>query len=779
MHAPLLDEITSLLAGPGLFVLAGGPGCGRSSALAAVSSGSGRPVLAGGGLAILCNAPALALTRAVRAKLPADDPALLAEAVLSRVRGGLLVLDDLQWADAVTLAALPLVAAKVPVLAAVRTPYRSAAIDELRACASVWAELPPLSDEDAAALALRTVPSLSPAQVASVVARSGGVPLVVTALAGSPGRTAPGDASFLIAEALADLTRPARTALAALGLLGRPANAELVASGLAELLAAGLVRQDGDAVRAVSPFVAEVAAGVLDAGERCALHRRLAELTPPLEAARHLAAAGDREPAAELALAAASGEESAAGRAEALLLAASLSDDPAVACEAARAALAAGRPEEALRVAPEHAVAVRAEALLQSGRPGEALAVLDGTASWSEVPADELAAPDADPDVLRVRLLALLAADPAAAVVLASGLDDPPADPGLRVAHAAVAARERAAGWEYKLASAAGAADPLAARWAAWLLVEALIADGRLEEAVSSARAAAEACAVQLAYSWQARFVAAELWCCALRGERLDEVARRAVELSDRTLPEVARGYAVAAAALAEADAGLTRAARARLVPAAPSPADWVAAEAAWLDGQPQPVPEGTEDGGLLGGLRFITARWASLDGAGPVPAVPVSALAAVSETAAGWAGETERFSTAAQAWRGLAAREEIRALLACGLLAHDPGVAVPALTAAEELAESSGMIVLAGRARMGLRRHAVRRDRRGPQRDGELTDRERQILELVAGGEPTRRIAGVLGISRETVETHIRAGMRKLGARTRTEAAARCVEAP
>jgi DNA-binding NarL/FixJ family response regulator len=57
------------------------------------------------------------------------------------------------------------------------------------------------------------------------------------------------------------------------------------------------------------------------------------------------------------------------------------------------------------------------------------------------------------------------------------------------------------------------------------------------------------------------------------------------------------------------------------------------------------------------------------------------------------------------------------------------------------------------------------------------LTDRERDVLRLVAQGEPTRRIAGQLGISRETVETHIRAGMRKLGARTRTEAAALAFE--
>ncbi|WP_212804819.1 response regulator transcription factor [Actinocatenispora sera] len=58
-----------------------------------------------------------------------------------------------------------------------------------------------------------------------------------------------------------------------------------------------------------------------------------------------------------------------------------------------------------------------------------------------------------------------------------------------------------------------------------------------------------------------------------------------------------------------------------------------------------------------------------------------------------------------------------------------------------------------------------------------DLTDREREVLRLVAQGEPTRRIAGLLGISRETVETHIRAGMRKLGAKTRTEAAGLALE--
>jgi hypothetical protein len=47
---------------------------------------------------------------------------------------------------------------------------------------------------------------------------------------------------------------------------------------------------------------------------------------------------------------------------------------------------------------------------------------------------------------------------------------------------------------------------------------------------------------------------------------------------------------------------------------------------------------------------------------------------------------------------------------------------------------------------------------------------------DLATAGEPTRRIAGQRGISAETVDTPIRAGMRELGVRTRTEAAALAV---
>jgi DNA-binding CsgD family transcriptional regulator len=338
------------------------------------------------------------------------------------------------------------------------------------------------------------------------------------------------------------------------------------------------------------------------------------------------------------------------------------------------------------------------------------------------------------------------------------------------------------------------------------LLVETLAADGRLAEAADTAGHAAQACAADLAYSWQTRFVAAGLWCAALRGSGQDEVARRAGDLTDRSLPAQARGYATAAVSLIEADGGLLAAARARLAAVAGQGAvrgsaaallDWVAREAAWLDGQPDraaasgsppaAVPPALVPPALVVGLGRITARWAAYDGARVVDGGADNAyegadngdgeadLPPVRQTLAAWAGaqgDPAAFADAATAWREVVTREEVRCLLAHGLHAADPERAVPPLLAAERLAERSGLVVLLGRTRRALRRHAVRRDTRGPRSGAELTERERAVLRLVALGEPTRRIAGQLGISAETVETHIRAGMRKLGARTRTEAA-------
>ncbi|GID28032.1 LuxR C-terminal-related transcriptional regulator [Paractinoplanes brasiliensis] len=827
--AEALHQAATMLHRPGLVVLTGPPGCGRSTALRELAAAVPGPVHAGGGLAMLQTVPALALSRAVRARLPAHDVHLLAEAVRSRVRGGLLVLDDVQYADPATLAALPALARFCRVLVALRTPHRlpGEVQDALRAAAAAWAEVPPLTRTAALELARRTAGNLQPPILDAVVDRAGGNPLAVTALARQAAAAKPAagpgidQVAYAIANALADLQRPARTALAALGLLGRAAPPALLGPGAADLLAAGLVMPapGGDELLPVSTYVAETAAGLLDAPARAELHTRLAELTPPAEAARHLAAAGDLPGAHRKALVAA--DQTSGGDRAALLLFACELDvpvDPRVRLAAADALLTAGRAAAAARVltAPEplgpEAEVLRGEALLQAGDHAGARSAVRGVPDAAAGPV--LAGRD------RVLLLAELAADPSAAQDLAGKITarHPQPPPGVAAALAAVQARLRTPGWDTALAAAARSADPLIGRWSAWLLVEQLAADGRLAESADAALAAARESADALAYGWQARFTAAADWALALRGsiegsvagpgstgpgsgfplrgpgsgrpgdgalgqaagaapseDGADGVLRRAANLADRAVPDEARGYATAATALIEADSGLLAAARTHLdaAPAHPATA-WVAQETAWLDGQPDRAldpPAGAD--GLLAGLHAITARWAAHDlGDHSAPPMPGGLPAAARRTLTAWATGTG-FTAAAEGWKTVALRERIRCLIAAGVTDTDPGRAVAALLQAEQLADAAGLTVLAGRARRGLRRHNVHRDTRSPRSGDRLTRRETDVLRLVAAGEPTRRIAGQLGISAETVDTHIRAGMRKLGARTRTEAAA------
>ncbi|GAA1694412.1 hypothetical protein GCM10009765_49600 [Fodinicola feengrottensis] len=851
---------------PGLVVVTGAPGVGRTTLLTSLASAAAGTVFRGGGLASLRHVPGVALSRAIRARLPESDVDLAVEAVRARVKDGLLVLDDLQWADGLTLAVLPRLTEHVRVLAALRTPNNLPAevFRALRAAARAWVTVPPLTDEAASGLAEKTAPELSAAAIAAVVERAGGMPLAVQVLARRAvraggnlsqtelGRSAPSRADDLeraIADAVAQLRRPARTAIAALGLLGRPELASRLGPGVGELVEAGLavqegtvtqegaVAQDGMMVAPVAPCVAEIAAGILPAADRAALHARLAQFCAPAESARHYAAAGAAQSAFDQAVVAAGQATTDGERAASLLLAAGLTGvdvPPRVRLDAVAAALAVGRYHAAVRALeslPETNLTtpalraeqgvLKAEAFLQAGDPAAALAATEvfrnALGETAGLPVDLLA------DLHRVRILAAVGVGDAVAVGTATAAahahfgDATAHPPAVAAALAIAAATGREAGWAAALDAAAKACEVAGRtadeRWCRWVLAETLAADGDTSEAGPAAKAGAQRCAVDGAYSWESRFVALGLWVSALRGEALDDVVRRATDLLDRSLPGRARAYALAAGCLAAADSGALGLARGRLSGGLPEgmvvsgvPAEalaWVGQEVAWLDGVVEPSGDqeaaAIRQSALLLGLAEITEHWTAYErAAGAVGAhakdtgrlatalqPPAEAAAATlrawNRAAGGWPSSSE-FNQAASAWHQRVVREEIRALLGVMVAPDPPDAAVPALLAAEIAAETAGLVVLLGRVRKALRRYVAHgrvaqrnldeRPRLGP-RSSPLSARETEVLQLVAQGESTRRIATRLGLSRETVETHVRSGMRKLGARTRTEAAA------
>ena len=66
----------------------------------------------------------------------------------------------------------------------------------------------------------------------------------------------------------------------------------------------------------------------------------------------------------------------------------------------------------------------------------------------------------------------------------------------------------------------------------------------------------------------------------------------------------------------------------------------------------------------------------------------------------------------------------------------------------------------------------------REPKGRGELTERERQVVQLLAEGLSNKLIADRLGISDHTAKFHVNAILGKLGAQTRAEAVAQGVRA-
>jgi DNA-binding CsgD family transcriptional regulator len=192
-------------------------------------------------------------------------------------------------------------------------------------------------------------------------------------------------------------------------------------------------------------------------------------------------------------------------------------------------------------------------------------------------------------------------------------------------------------------------------------------------------------------------------------------------------------------------------------------------AEVAWLEGRPAVVDDATRMCLELAHERDVTWvidelaywRWkAGLDHATPLRTETPFAL----QTAGGWRAAFEAWSDRGCPYEATLALAE----------ADDDAELRRALDAAQEL----GARPLATIVSRSLRERGARDIRRGPRtvtRDNpaRLTARELEVLKLVAEGMRNAEIAGRLHLSTRTVDHHVSAVLRKLGARTRGEAVA------
>jgi DNA-binding CsgD family transcriptional regulator len=179
--------------------------------------------------------------------------------------------------------------------------------------------------------------------------------------------------------------------------------------------------------------------------------------------------------------------------------------------------------------------------------------------------------------------------------------------------------------------------------------------------------------------------------------------------------------------------------------------------------------------------------RGAALDG-GPVERA-WSAVGAAELARARGRNDPKLWAKAAREWEqlerpygvALMLFNEVEALVEAG----DRAVAAEPARAALENAKRLGsrwlideITLLAERARLGLAEAPSATDSNGaPQDDGEdpfgLTDRERQVLALIAEGATNRQIGAALFMAEKTASVHVSRILRKLGVSSRTQAAA------
>lgn len=805
-------------------VVVGEAGVGKTTLLRASATATGRTVFEGGALSTLSWMEHLALRRALGRPLGAGDAIAVAAEVERVVGAGVLILDDLQWADAATLEAVALLVGRLNLLAGVRRgdPGAGPALDRLREAGFKELDLDPLDAARSAEVVGILRPDLGPAAVERLVHRTGGNPLLLHEL------TATGEPSPSLRLALAARLRlldlPGHEAFNFMALAGRPLDVDDVgAVGVKSLLNADLAVLGPGGVTVRHALLAEVATDLLGPLDRCRLHARLARTVgDPGEAARHHALAGENDLACASALRAAGMAERPGERASHLAVAAACASGPeadALRLRAARAlddALDWAGVVASLDLITGEDTDTRAWAALLRARAaycGGNLEVLRTAL------ADGLALVAGSGTEVEVRLMiersrlpifvdcdwdeGIRSASVALDLARSTGIEQPRAEYILGTALGGAGAP----GWEDHLEAARAGAREAADIQTEFTAANNLIS---LHEAAGSP---ARARAVGLEMIDRARDLNLGYWERCLRGLMVnldlhagayhqvvaDAEALLAVPLDARTRDVVVEALCFALVDLGRLDEAVRRAevARGDAVPDYRGRSQFalVMAEAALWGGQPLRALE-LADAFLLEGIEgdrnrllgAVTRAWACFDlGRDPTvqiepPAWPI--LLAVPEEVAGlvllWSGENhsaaDRFDAAAGIWQPYHRRGELRCAWAAGEALLRVGDVVGArgrLEAVEARAEALGMEPLLARVRRSLRAAGQRRSAPRTVGDDGLTGRQRQVLALVAEGFTDRAIASRLGVSPRTVAAQVASATAKLGARSRGHAAA------
>ncbi len=787
---------------------------------------AGRRQFEGGALSMMVWREYFALERALGRQVNGVDVAAVATDVQITVHDGVLVLEDLQWAGPATLEVVEALAGRLALVTTVRSgdPGAPSVLERLGAAGFIEIEVGPLDPTAAAELVRANRPGLAEAAVASLVRRSGGNPLLLTEL-GSDG-TASSGLRRSVAARLRDLDPDARETFLLIALAGVPLREELLnPAGVKALRMVNLLAEDEAGY--LSPrhaLLGEVAVETLADADRIRAHTALAHLVDgPGEAARHYAAAGDRELAHRNACRAADEASTPGERAGHLRLAASTSDGPG----ADELRLAAGRAlsegydwqgvESVLAgldrpdVDPE----LRATAWLLRARGAWGRGAAQDIAPAIEAGLAACAGLDSDTEVmLRIeatRVTLFVDYNVQAGLGLAKTGLDLALDRGVGVAraryfHGTAAAMLGIPSGFTDLALAVDAAFAEADYDTGFTAANNLISFHESDGDHSVGRALAEQMRAQ------AHALGFGVWETSMRYQvtqldfhdgRCAELVPQAQDLLRLPIDARTRDSVREVLCMALIDLGsVEEAERLAETAMAEAVADqqganqflWVKGEAALCGARPADALRFMDD--FLTGpdddpnLMFgrVTRAWArfgmKLD-PGPAPETsPRRMLMGVGPEIEGvralhqqrYSEAVDLFDAAASAWYRYHRRGWVRCSWARGealRLAGDVDTAIVALREAESRADELSFVVHAAWARHSLRQVGERRSAaRAPSSTG-LTAREAQVLALVANGLTNAQIAVRLSISPRTVITQIETASRRLGATGRNHAAA------